>query len=70
MLIVTMSERRNMAVIRLVRTMKWSSENNEVENDNDYIEDVDDEESLVSLHANESSLFIRQIEFLCLIVQL
>ena len=36
---------RNMAVIRLVRTMKWSSENNEVENDNDYIEDVDDEES-------------------------
>jgi hypothetical protein len=29
---------RNMAVIRL-------SENNEVENDNDYIEDVDDEES-------------------------
>jgi hypothetical protein len=23
MLIVTMSERRNMAVIRLVRTMKW-----------------------------------------------
>ena len=57
-------------MIRLVRTMKWSSENNEVENDNDYIEDVDDEESLVSLHANESSLFIRQIEFLCLIVQL
>jgi hypothetical protein len=29
-----------------------------VENDNDYIEDVDDEESLVSLHANESSLFL------------
>jgi hypothetical protein len=35
---MTMRERRIMTVIRL-------SENNEVEDDNDYIEDVDDEES-------------------------